>query len=98
MAKSGVSSTRFETDSPVTGGGRDGGSGWWGTVAPARPAEPVGLTQPATRRMWARTLLVLVACIALFLVNIPRRHRTPVCTCYITAGKWTAARKHRCRL
>jgi len=44
--------------------GRDGGSGWLGTVAPARPAEPVGLTQPATRRMWARTLLVLVACIA----------------------------------
>jgi hypothetical protein len=34
-------------------------------VAPARPAEPVGVAQPATRRMQARTPLVLVACIRL---------------------------------
>src|SRR5262249_14453336 len=31
-------------------------------VAPAWPAEPVGGAQPATRRMRARTPLVLVAC------------------------------------
>src|SRR5262249_8624506 len=31
-------------------------------VAPAWPAEPVGVAQPATRRMQARTPLVLVAC------------------------------------
>jgi hypothetical protein len=34
-------------------------------VAPAWPAEPVGVAQPATRRMQARTPLVLVACIRL---------------------------------
>src|SRR5262245_51104566 len=34
-------------------------------VAPAWPAEPVGVAQPATRRMRARTPLVLVACIRL---------------------------------
>src|SRR6516164_436563 len=31
-------------------------------VAPAWPAEPVGVAQPATRRMQAGTPLVLVAC------------------------------------
>src|SRR6516165_6995799 len=34
-------------------------------VAPAWPAEPVGVAQPATRRMRARIPLVLVACIRL---------------------------------
>jgi hypothetical protein len=34
-------------------------------VAPAWPAEPVGVAQPATRRMQAQTPLVLVACIRL---------------------------------
>src|SRR5262249_6740400 len=34
-------------------------------VAPAWPAEPVGGARPATRRMRARTPLVLVACIRL---------------------------------
>src|SRR5215510_15572128 len=34
-------------------------------VAPAWPAEPVGVAQPATRRMRARTPRVLVACIRL---------------------------------
>jgi len=34
-------------------------------VAPAWPAEPIGVAQPATRRMRARTPRVLVACIRL---------------------------------
>src|SRR5215471_12388049 len=34
-------------------------------VSPAWPAEPVGVAQPATRRMQARTPLALVACIRL---------------------------------
>ncbi len=34
-------------------------------VAPAWPAEPVGVAQPATRRMQTQTPLVLVACIRL---------------------------------
>src|SRR5207302_10883690 len=34
-------------------------------VAPAWPAEPVGVAQPATRRTQAQTPLVLVACIRL---------------------------------
>src|SRR5256886_10652087 len=34
-------------------------------VAPAWPAEPVGVAQPATRRTQARTPLLLVACIRL---------------------------------
>src|SRR5262245_50227630 len=34
-------------------------------VAPAWPAEPVGVAQPATRRRRARPPLVLVACIRL---------------------------------
>jgi hypothetical protein len=46
---------------------------------PAWPAELIGVAQPATRRMQARTPLVLVACIRLRLVLCGRLLGTASC-------------------